>query len=238
MQLSELYKTMLLENSKVQMEAHFIACMKKYFPEYYPLINQWGKPKFSIRDMPSKAGLFSYKFTANSVSDQVIHMNKDLMEEPFLKSIMFHETIHYVQVNLVARKIAPYISGKWPGDGHDKYFFEMVSKMNSIEGENFVSKTHDMIHNAPKALGDSINVYGFYDGRYYAYVWSSKPSQHMQDALNKLNSRNNYKAIFNFKTDDPWYKTPPQKITDKTTKFKFGIVDDATKIEYIKSIIK
>lgn len=237
MKLVSLYEALLLENSKVQMEAHFIACMKKYFPEYYHLISQWGKPKFSIRDMPSKAGLFSYKFVNNSVTDQVIHINKDFMEEPFLKSVMFHETIHYVQANLVARKLSPYVSGKWSTDGHDKYFFDMVSKMNSVEGDNFVSRNHDASQTNP-ALKDSIYIYGFVDSRYYAYVWSNKPLQNIQNFLEKQSRIYRYKGIFNFTTNDLWYKSPTTKVTDKTTKFKFGIITDADKIEYIKSIMK
>jgi hypothetical protein len=223
-------KKLLVETlSKNEVEKLFLLCIKKYFSEYYSEINEWGIPKFTLVDMPSKAGLFVYIPRKGSIANPVLKINKDFNTESFYKPVIYHETIHYIQANLVARNLPPYESGKWK-DPHDAYFHKMAEKINSIEGENFITATHDVNKHGSPTMNTPIYVYGFFYGSKPGFVWSKEPSDKLNDYILQRDKP------FKFETQDFWYKNSQLKVNPTTTKsLKFGIISDPDRIEFIKT---
>jgi len=234
MKLLEIYKSILTEADlnaiKKNTEQYFNQCMAKYFSEYRGKMSEWGIPTFKVRSGTQNAGLFSYVPNIGKLSNQSITMNPDIaVNGELLRQVAFHETIHYVQTNLSVRRLSPYEDGKRTSI-HDAYFIEMMNKINSGEGSNYVTVKQD----AAEILVASkeFYVYGFEDdnGR-VATVWSPTENSKLHNWLMHT-GKEKYKNIFQFKTDDYYFKTSSSKLKGGT--MKFTVVEKADKIELCK----
>lgn len=217
-------KTGIAEISKF-----FHECINKYFPEYKKFVGtDWDIPKFTIKSLQRNAGQFNYIPVRGKIGNPILIINTDFASSEFSRPITFHETIHYIQANLTARKLTPYESGKWK-DAHDSYFIEKMNLINSKEGVNYVTKTE----NAEK-LQVSANdfwVYGFITLKNeYAYMWSIKENDVMKNWINNV-AQQKYPKTFIFKTNDYYFKTPQNRFSG--TKLKFGVVDKPEKEQLI-----
>ncbi len=226
-------KTILNEvTSTSKLEYFFKECMQKYFPEYYSDIQEWGIPKFSITSMPTKAGLFVYQPRTGHIVNPVLKINKDFVDDDkFLRPVVFHETIHYVQANIVARRIKPYLDGKWRVV-HDAYFIEKMNKINAVEGNDYVTPTHNVSTHGQPPSKDTIHIYGYFHGSRPVYMWTVKPSEKLEKYMSTKDKP------FYFSTNDSWFKTPPQQFRDSAKTLKLGIVDDPDKIVLVNKNLK
>ena len=234
MKLRKLIESLLTEADlnaiKKNTEQYFNQCMAKYFSEYRGKMSEWGIPTFKVRSGTQNAGLFSYVPNIGKLSNQSITMNPDIAANgELLRRVAFHETIHYVQTNLSVRRLPPYEDGKRTSV-HDAYFIEMMNKINSGEGSNYVTVKQDAVEIL--VASKEFYVYGIEDdkGR-FATVWSPTENSTMYNWLIRT-GKEKYENIFQFKTDDYYFKTSLSKFTRGS--IKFALVENADKIELCK----
>lgn len=240
MKLISIYETLVLEagygNIKSLTEKYFNECIDRYFQEYRSNMGEWGIPVFKVRSGTATAGLFSYIPAKGRLMNQSITMNPDIAAngDDMLRRVVFHETIHYVQTNLSIRRLPPYQNGK-STDGHDSYFSEMMIRMNSVEGRDYVTVTQDAT--SIKVSSKEIYVYGIEtNSGDFATVWSPTESEVVKSWLTTT-ARAKHKNIFWFTTNDYYFKEKGSKIKSGGS-LRFAAVDKPDKVELCKKHIK
>lgn len=212
---------------------YFHECMNKFFSEYKKY--DWEIPTFKLRAGTSRAGEFSYIPTKSKPMQPTLTINPDFAGDDFLRSIVFHETIHFVQANLSGMKLEPYDQIRYERqDDHDKFFHKMMNEMNSKEGSDYITVKQDAtkLSTAYKKFF----VYGFESNEgYFGYVWSPTENSKVENWLNTA-GKQKYKNIFKFETDDYWFKTKKSQI--KGNSLNFGVIEDSSKIELVKKHFK
>lgn len=241
MKLMNIFESLLVETNASLIEKYFNECISRHFPEYRKYVgSDWPIPKFRLRSGTKNAGVFSFIPTGKTPLNQTLTINTDFAGEKFLRSIVFHETIHYVQANLSGMKLPPYDANRYKVD-HDAYFMDMMRKINSVEGENYITIKQDA--GQLDVASKPFFVYGFVTHKnQYAYAWSTIPVQEMSKWLKNV-AIEKYKSIFEFETSDYYFKTGKQKFTKSSFSFnspdvKFGVVDKPEKEQYINQFIK
>lgn len=204
---------------KLLMKKYFIACSKKYFPDFH---GKYPVPTFEIKSH-HWAGWFKS-------SGNIIGISNDLAaqtDEYNIKSTVYHETIHYYQFHTYAPKQWTYITN----GGHDAFFKEKMLAINSIEGSGFINIKHQ--HSKIAKSATEITVYGFVDNQNnYAFMWTPKPNEKMINWIN-TSAKSRYKNIFIFSTDDFYFKTNQNRYKGGPS-LKFGIIEEPSKIELVK----
>lgn len=215
MKLIDIYESLIQEsgygNIKSLTEKYFNECMDRYFPEYKKYMSEWGIPVFKVRSGTATAGLFSYIPNKGKLSNQSITMNPDIAAngDDMVRRVTFHETIHYVQTNLSIRRLPPYENGK-NTDHHDKYFNDMMGKINSEEGKDYVTVKQDS--EGIQVSSKEIYVYGIETNRGdFASVWSPTQSEELEKWL-MTTAKAKYKNVFYFKTNDYYFKDSKSKL--------------------------
>lgn len=139
MNLRNIIEASKYDTSKSQMKQWFIQCISKYFPQHKPDVgNDWEMPTFLIKTDKKRAGWFQCSFKGDIVVNPVITVNPDFVHST-MRNIVFHETIHYVQANVYG--YTKYRLAQ--NGGHDSFFIEMMNKINSGEGQGFVTVKQD-----------------------------------------------------------------------------------------------
>lgn len=215
MKITKLLNEISYSSIKEQMKQFFIDCSKKYFSDLY---GKFPMPKFTSKQHTKRAGWFS--------SDtNEIGCIPELGDE--LKSIMYHETIHYYQFHT-------YSKIDWwqvKNGGHDDFFLLKMKEINNTEGSNLVNVYQDF--NKILKTTKPIYVYGIVTSQGdYAYVWTPTPNSKIENWLTNV-AKPKYKGIFMFTTDDFYFKTTQQRYSGKG--MKLGIVNNPEKIKYIQS---
>lgn len=208
---------------------YFYECLNKYFSEYKKY--DWEVPNFKLRAGTRNAGEFSYIPTKSKPMEPTLTINPDFAIDDFLRPIVFHETIHFVQANLSGMKLEPYNEIRYEKrDHHDSFFKKMMNEMNSKEGSDYITITQDAtkLTNAHK----SFFVYGFENNLgQFAYVWSPKENAGIDNWLNAV-GKQKHKNIFKFETNDYYFKTKNSQAKPAT--LRFGIIEEPSKIEMVK----
>jgi len=130
-----------------EMENYFNECIKMFYSEYKSQINDgtFLYPKFAIERLPgNQIGLCSYSWnnrTKEIIGDITIHLHTDYATNEMVKSVIFHETIHFIQANLKNHKLEPYPFGTDKSNAHDSFFFSECSRMNVVLGTDFIKKS-------------------------------------------------------------------------------------------------
>lgn len=212
-----------------EIERHFKECITKHFSQFKKYVgSEWPIPKFVLRQGTTNAGEFSYIPTNSTPQNQKLTINPDFAVEPFLKQIVFHETIHYVQANLRGSRISPYDIGPYKL-AHDQYFMSKMADINSIEGSNFITVKQDarQLETAHKEF----HVYGIETkSGQFATIWSPKAQPQLEKWLKDNASR--YNNTFYFVTTDYYFKTKNTQF--KGASLKWGVVEDPAKIEKMR----
>ena len=199
MKLRNIIEASKYDVSKIQMKQWFIQCITKYFFFYLSdLGNDWEMPTFLIKTHKSRAGWFQCSFKGDIVVNPVITVNPNFVHST-ARNIVFHETIHYVQANTFGnRKYSMMANG-----GHDSFFIEMMNKINSGEGQGFVTVKQD----TQQLSGNKeFWVYGVKTTRgEFGFLSTAKQNLPVLNALKKgLGVR--YDDVYEFKTDKLKYK--------------------------------
>lgn len=226
--------------TKSDIQKYFFECLNKYFPEYSKKTSEWGIPKFSLRSGITEGGYYSHAsfWGRGYVTDQQITVNKDLSNnESIFRSVVFHETIHYVQVNLVARKLHPYTNEK-PLDYHDNFFMQMLKKINSVEGNNYIKVSEQIDDLADLKTVKPFFVYGIITkSNQYAYVWTVSSQPDLDDFFKRLITQNKYKSVFKIEVDLFWFKVAKFKYK-KGSSIKFAVIEKDEILMYVKDRIQ
>jgi len=240
MKLISIYEALVQEsgygNIKSLTEKYFNECMSRYFQEYKSSMEEWGIPVFKVRSGTATAGLFSYIPAKGRLMNQAMTMNPDIAAngDDMLRRVVFHETIHYVQTNLSIRRLPPYQDGK-STDDHDKYFTDMMGKINSGEGQDYVTVKQDATN--IKVSSKEIYVYGIEtNSGDFATVWSPTESEAVKSWLTTT-GKAKHKNVFWFTTNDYYFKEAGSKIKSGGS-MRFAGVDKPDKIEFVKKYLK
>jgi hypothetical protein len=234
-------KSILIENTqlKSKIEEYFYECMKKHFSEYYKYIREWGVPKFELMSNPRYAGLFVYLARPRQLDliNQSIKINRDITTNvDNFRSVVFHETIHYVQYNLKVRGLYPYeLPFRDTGDGHDAEFFSWVKSINRVEGSNFVKRSEELDVNLKSYK--PFYIYGVVDqkdnGLYY--YWTVRFNEKAASTLAVLVERG-WKSPFILKVDVARLKSA--NVRFNKSRISLGRIDDDAEKSYVLSLIK
>jgi hypothetical protein len=125
MKLRQILNEGKYDSVKLLMKKYFKECSKKYFPDLY---GKYPDPTFEIKSH-HWAGWFK-------ASGNIIGISSDIAaqtDEYNIKSTVYHETIHYYQFHT-------YSPRQWSqaeNGGHDSFFKEKMSAINSVEGSGF-----------------------------------------------------------------------------------------------------
>ena len=174
------------------MKQHFGDVSKKYFSD---LKGKYPKPSFRIVSNLQHAGAY-----IPDKNEFVI--NADFANDEWtLKSVMYHESIHYYQIqqfgfNRILFKLHGY---------HDDYFFDMAKKINTGENDpKLVTKTGEYKSIKSKSAKKFWVYIMLKDDKIYAY-WSAKHDDRLIDRMLKFDTYLDY---------DDAFATPGDKIYD------------------------
>ncbi len=236
MKLISIYESLIQEsgygNIKSLTEKYFNECMNKYFSEYKKYMGEWEIPIFKVRSGTATAGLYSYIPTKTNLLNQAITMNPDIAAngDDMVRRVAFHETIHYVQMNLAVRRLDPYPDRKVTNNGHDGFFHEMMGKINSKEGSNYITVKQDS--SEIQVSNKEFYVYGFETNTgQFGSMWSPTEAPALKNWL-ETTAKAKHKNIFWFKTDDYYFKESKSKF--KGNSLKFVGIDKPDKIDLCK----
>lgn len=125
-------------------EQYFNDCMDEFYPEYRKYIDNgdFVYPGFIIKKMSGKVGLCrGYIKPLQGIWKVEIAIHSDYAGIPDVsRSIVYHETIHYIQFLLKDNNLEPY---KNKSISHDSFFKSEMDRMNSKLGTDFVKQTED-----------------------------------------------------------------------------------------------
>lgn len=194
--------SLLVEIKKAEiiilMKKYFDDCSRKYFNDEY---KKYVYPKFVVKPNIKHAG--AYIPQQNNFV-----LNLDFANDmDTLKSTMYHETIHYYQTK--AGKSFSRILFKLHGY-HDDYFKEMMKKINSSEGSNFISivANYKMVKG-----GKSVKLFWVYvlkRGNLYKMTWSPTRNEKFIERWKRILDYYKYDEGFIFQTGTLIFKENPR----------------------------
>lgn len=211
----KLTEVLLSEYNKKQviniMEKHFLDCSRKYFNNDY---KKYEYPKFIIRT--NKRYAAAYSFTNNTFI-----CNSDFADnELAIKSNMYHETIHYYQLQYFGfNKFSFKLHGY-----HNDYFKEKMKEINQREGEQLVTITTTFeLSNIKKAV-KPIWVYMYLKGEKINWFWSAKFDTKLADKLFRMVDYYKADTGFYFSSDYINFKMAP-RMNASSPYFKSAYID-------------
>lgn len=183
--------------SEADMKKWFDECMRKYFPQYVSKITRpfrtipktgiaeqyidpdwkdnWVYPDLQVKSLKGRGSTGICQTSRIKRNGQIV-MPIIAVSPEYIKtdgrSIVFHETIHYVQAYTYTPIEHKYMSN----GGHDSFFKEMMNKMNAVEGENYITIEYDQTTKSDsETIGTNLWVYLFVkDGKWGAASFSRK----------------------------------------------------------------
>lgn len=131
---------------------YFIECSELYFPDMYDLYGQYNIPKPRVVTKVDVGSVAMYKCYIKrsiyenesspvySLHDQSILVNKQIdFDEKTLRRAVFHETIHYYDMNENVQQSFENKTVSEPSF-HSAFFGEYLEIINSFEGKGYVSE--------------------------------------------------------------------------------------------------
>ncbi len=131
---------------------YFVECSELYFPDMYDLYGQYNIPKPRVTTKVDVGSVAMYKCYIKraiyeneknpvySLHEQSILVNKKIdFDEKTLRRAVFHETIHYYDMNENVRLSFENKTFSEPSY-HSKFFNEYLEIVNSFEGSGYVSE--------------------------------------------------------------------------------------------------
>jgi hypothetical protein len=204
--LINILKEVTNKNDKLNtIRKYFYDCLDEFYPEYKQYTNQF-TPKFEIKNLRGAAGhCKSTRRNGNLINIEIVIQDDFSSGDDVTKSVVYHETIHYMQDILIEFKLEPYIAGYIRGDYHDKFFMSELERMNKVLGNNFVTRTEDR-----KDLEGAVN----------RFIYIIRYSDEVYQAKSKLNSNSSrYLAATSIKENIRDFKWWIKNYKDNGTEF-------------------
>lgn len=184
-----------------QVKKDFEDCCRKYFSEYS---NKIPPCSFFIKGDASRAGYFLCTYEGETSENHQIIINRDVVSDRGgLRSIVYHETIHFWQ-SIIYSRYQYKLSAR--NGGHDTFFHKKMEEMNQIEGAGFISVLY------PKAeITTTANPFYTYvlksSQGYYAACYTLRLDQKLIETFRRLLKTGRYSEAMWFKTNQYKYLT-------------------------------
>ena len=188
----------------------FYACLKKYFPE---LLGKFSNTtKFSVFYDPNKAGLYSTKYQNGFLVSDEIKINRDIFMSPDkLKSVVWHEAIHYAEEHLKSSSgYSRYPKWLQSEIHHSGFFKEWMDRINKNEGYDLISVTDEYIQGQESASEFYVHLFKY--GERIIVFWMSQNNKKTEEYISKTMSYFHITGHIVFPTKDIIFKSTAKVI--------------------------
>ncbi len=201
-----------------QVKKDFEDCCRKYFSEYP---NKIPPCSFFIKGHASRAGYFLCTYEGETSENHQIVINRDVVSNrEGLRSVVYHETIHFWQSILYSRFQYKHMTN----GGHDAFFRKKMEEMNQIEGAGFISVLYPRNQLTTTATFFYAYVLKTLQGEWVA-CYTGRLDQKLIETFQRLLKTGNYLDAMWFKTNNYNYLTK-KKPSNNRLKLTFLENDD------------
>lgn len=217
-------RTLILEAATRQdIEKLFDECINAYYPELRDL----PKPKFVVMYNPQKAGNYKTRYSYVRVptgyggyrnepylTDETIEINRDLLMSPEkLKSVVWHETIHYAEEHMGKSggviKIPKIIKNEVD---HSGFFKQEMDRINQQEGYQIISVMDEYIQGQESASEFFVHAFKSTRFKNISVFWTTKNDEKIQELVARIAKVAGITHYYSFPTKNIVFKHAPKLI--------------------------